>query len=267
MKSTAWLCTSVVLELWFFFHFLGNSGGTFLWSRYLGLLGTTLHQALWVQLILLFWSSNLHLSKQKYFPCVWVRTDLCDSGTCGIHGWDSLILWWSWSPFVFLCLSCWSQDRTLIKPSESRTMQNEKKLRDSTKNLETLAICIFPFITYIFLEAKRAYDCWFWYLAQSSPSSVTHKLMFCDAGQWFYLGYGLKLLLTGLGSAKHFGVLTPWKSIGLSKREGRNRGIMPFPLCLSVMAGCSISHDVLHPSPSFLPQNDRIQSGKLIEFT
>lgn len=41
------------------------------------------------------------------------------------------------------------------KPSEKQTRQNEKKPRDSMTELKIAAICIFPGITYTFLEVKR----------------------------------------------------------------------------------------------------------------
>ena len=170
-------------------------------------------------------------------------------------------------PFCLPSLSLWSEDRALIKPSEKQTMQNEKKPRDSMKKLETLAMCIFPGITYTFLEGKRACECCSWYFTQSVPSSATHKLMSHDVVQWLYLGYGLKLLLVGLGWAEHLRVLTSWNSIGLSEREGRSRGLC-LPLCPFLVWWAVTCHMMwLHTPLNVPPQNDRIQPEKPIGFT
>lgn len=195
---------------------------------------------------------------------MWIRTELCDSGIYGIHQWDSSILTlvccWTLrqlEPFHLPPLCLWSQDRALIKSSEKQTVQNEKKPRGSIKKLETLAICIIPGIKYTFLEVKRACNWCSWCLVQSIPSSVPWCYPMIISWLW-------AKVIDGRTWANR--VLTPWKSIGLSERQGRSRGLcLPLsPFLVSWDVTCHMMW--LHFSPNFPPQNDPIWPGKPIGF-
>lgn len=174
MKSTAWLFSLVVLELWIV-------EGKLLWPLYFHLLGTTCSRQLegsWIcyagGVPCILQNRNCSLVVCA-LGVIHVTVTFTDPSMRFINTDLGLLLDFD-AVGALLSSSAVSlvSEQNFEKPSEKQTTQNEKKPRASTTNIKIVAICIFPGITCTFLEVNKILSVTLWILCNLF-STVQHR--------------------------------------------------------------------------------------------